>query len=181
TAPTPPAPPPQLADLPAFTGDALDPAVSGGDLCVQSCADDPQTEQERVIGRGKGSGSPPGRNDEFDPLDLTAKGSDGELLIDSTAHVRLAHSSHNNGAVLLRRGYSFTDGTDSLGRLDAGLFFIAYQRDPRTQFVTIQTSLAGKSNDALNEYIQHVGSGPFACPSGVRPGQYWGQRLFEQA
>ncbi|WP_261576099.1 iron uptake transporter deferrochelatase/peroxidase subunit [Frankia gtarii] len=271
--------PPQLADLPAFAGDALDPAVSGGDLCMQSCADDPQvavhairnlarlargtasvrysqlgfgrtsststsqttprnmmgfkdgtanlktedtaamnthvwvqpgdgpdwmtggsylvsrrirmliepwdstplTEQERVIGRGKGSGSPPGRNDEFDPLDLTAKGSDGELLIDSTAHVRLAHSSHNNGAVLLRRGYSFTDGTDNLGRLDAGLFFIAYQRDPRTQFVTIQTSLAGKSNDALNEYIQHVGSGLFACPSGVRPGQYWGQRLFEQA
>jgi len=31
-----------LADLPAFTGDQIDPAVSGGDLCIQACADDPQ-------------------------------------------------------------------------------------------------------------------------------------------
>jgi deferrochelatase/peroxidase EfeB len=60
--------------------------------------------------------------------------------------------------------------------LDAGLFFLAYQRDPRRQFVTIQRSLA--SNDALNEYLQHVGSGLFACPPGVRAGQYWGQALF---
>ena len=79
--------------------------------------------------------------------------------------------------MLLRRGYSFTDGTDSLGRLDAGLFFLAYQRDPRSQFVTIQRSLTGPANDALNEYIQHVGSGLFACPPGVRAGQYWGQSL----
>jgi deferrochelatase/peroxidase EfeB len=99
-------------------------------------------------------------------------------VIDGQAHVRLAHASHNNGAVLLRRGYSFTDGTDSLGRLAAGLFFLAYQRDPRRQFVAIQRSLAGQANDALNEYIQHVGSGLFACPPGVQAGQHWGQALF---
>src|ERR1019366_4466997 len=34
--------PKALADLPAFPGDALDPARSGGDLCVQACADDAQ-------------------------------------------------------------------------------------------------------------------------------------------
>ncbi len=34
--------PAALVDLPAFAGDALDPARSGGDLCVQACADDPQ-------------------------------------------------------------------------------------------------------------------------------------------
>jgi deferrochelatase/peroxidase EfeB len=49
-------------------------------------------------------------------------------------------------------------------------------RDPK-QFVTIQTTLAGTTNDALNEYIQHVGSGLFACPPGVQPGGYWGQAL----
>ena len=39
---------------------------------------------------------------------------------------------------ILRRGYSFTDGfDDELGQLDAGLFFIAYQRDP-AQFVALQ-------------------------------------------
>ncbi|OHV20989.1 hypothetical protein BBK14_27235 [Parafrankia soli] len=111
-------------------------------------------------------------------MDFAAKDSAGELVVDSKAHVRLAHPTQNNGAVILHRGYSFTNGTDNLGRLDAGLFFIAYQRDPRTQFVTIQKSLAGRSNDALNEYIQHVGSGLYACPPGVQPGQYWGQKLF---
>jgi deferrochelatase/peroxidase EfeB len=33
--------PPELESLPAFDGDALDPASSGGDLCIQACADDP--------------------------------------------------------------------------------------------------------------------------------------------
>ncbi|WP_406586503.1 Dyp-type peroxidase [Asaia lannensis] len=35
--------PAALADLPRFTGDQLVPARTGGDLCVQCCADDPQT------------------------------------------------------------------------------------------------------------------------------------------
>ena len=42
------------------------------------------------------------------------------------------HPSANGGAKMLRRGYSFVDGSDGLGRLDAGLFFIAFLRDPRT-------------------------------------------------
>jgi deferrochelatase/peroxidase EfeB len=267
--------PAQLADLPAFAGDALDPDSSGGDLCVQACANDPQvavhairnlariargtasvrysqlgfgrtsststtqetprnlmgfkdgtdnlkaedtatvdryvwaqagdgaewmaggsylvsrrirmliepwdstplTEQERVIGRQKGSGAPPGLQNEFDTIDFTSKGPSGGPLVDPKAHVRLAHPEANGGARLLRRGYSFVDGTDGLGRLNAGLFFLAYQRDPRAAFVKIQTSLAGNTNDNLNEYIQHVSSGLWACPPGVQPGEYWGQAL----
>lgn len=34
--------PPALASLPAFRGESLKQARSGGDLCVQACADDPQ-------------------------------------------------------------------------------------------------------------------------------------------
>ena len=34
--------PAELIDLPAFQRDQLDPTQSGGDLCVQACADDPQ-------------------------------------------------------------------------------------------------------------------------------------------
>jgi deferrochelatase/peroxidase EfeB len=30
----------------------------------------------------------------------------------------------------------------------------------------------------MNEYIRHVGSGIFACPAGVKPGSYWGEKLF---
>jgi deferrochelatase/peroxidase EfeB len=93
------------------------------------------------------------------------------------AHVRLAHPTVNGGARLLRRGYNFVDGSDGFGRLDAGLFFIAYQRDPRTQFVPIQRRLAGQ--DTLNEYIRHVSSALFACPPGVADeSDHWGRTLF---
>ena len=39
---------------------------------------------------------------------------------------------------MLRRGYNFADGTDDLGRLDAGLFFLAFVRDPRPHFIPMQ-------------------------------------------
>ena len=63
-----------------------------------------------------------------------------------------------------------------VGQLDAGLFFLAYQRDPRTQFVALQQKLAGV--DRLNEYIQHVSSALFAIPPGVGDGEWVGQELF---
>jgi len=81
-----------------------------------------------------------------------------------------------SGTAILRRGYSFVDGSDGLGRLDAGLFFIAYQRNPETGFVQVQKKLRG---DRMNEYIQHTSSAVFACPPGVRYGDdWWGRALF---
>lgn len=133
-------------------------------------------EQEAIIGRAKGSGAPLTGRHEFDPLDFAARRPDGEPVIPAAAHVRLAHPSHNSGARMLRRGYNFVDGADGLGRLDAGLFFIAYQRDPARGFIPVQRSLAA---DVLNEYIRHVGTGIFACPPGVRhDGDFWGSTLF---
>ncbi len=265
--------PPALAALPRFRGEQLEDDISGGDLCVQACSNDPQVavhairnlarigfgvvsvrwsqlgygrtsststsqqtprnligfkdgtmnlkaedpdladqlwagtgdgpswmdggsylvtrkirmmietwdrtslgEQEDVIGRSKGEGAPLGKSAEYDPIDL-GLAVDGEPAIPLDAHVRLAHPSMNNGAKLLRRGYNFVDGSDGLGRLNAGLFFMAYQRDPRKQFVMVQNQLA--STDALNEYIRHVSSGLFACPPGVpAPGHSWGETLF---
>jgi deferrochelatase/peroxidase EfeB len=128
-------------------------------------------EQEDIIGRTKGEGAPIGQGKEFDEPDLTST----SILAD--AHVRLAHPTVNSGARLLRRGYNFVDGSDGLGRLNAGLFFIAYQRDPRTHFVPIQLNLA--RHDAMNEYVRHVSSGLFACPPGVTgPDDFWGRALF---
>ncbi|GAA2641826.1 iron uptake transporter deferrochelatase/peroxidase subunit [Paractinoplanes durhamensis] len=128
-------------------------------------------EQEDIVGRTKGEGAPIGQGQEFDEPDLTST----SILAD--AHVRLAHPTTNSGAHLLRRGYNFVDGSDGLGRLNAGLFFIAYQRDPRTHFVPIQLNLA--RHDAMNEYLRHVSSGLFACPPGVSgPDDYWGRALF---
>lgn len=124
-------------------------------------------EQEDIFGRSKGEGAPVGAEKERDKPVLARMKPD--------AHVRLAHPDSNKGARILRRGYSFTDGSDGLGRLEAGLFFIAFQSDPRTGFIPVQQALAA---DALNEYIQHVGSGVYACPPGVREGGYWGDTLF---
>ncbi|MER7572996.1 iron uptake transporter deferrochelatase/peroxidase subunit [Streptomyces sp. NPDC126514] len=125
-------------------------------------------EQEDIMGRDKGEGAPVGKAKERDEPFLKA------ML--PNAHVRLAHPDSNDGATILRRGYSFTDGTDGLGRLDAGLFFLAYQKDVRTGFIPIQRSLAP---DTLNEYIQHVGSAIYAIPPGVRDkDDWWGRALF---
>ncbi|MEU7145015.1 iron uptake transporter deferrochelatase/peroxidase subunit [Nocardia sp. NPDC046473] len=265
--------PKALTDLPKFTGDALDPARSGGEIAIQACADDPQVavhairnlarvgfgavsvrwsqlgfgrtsststsqvtarnllgfkdgtrnikaeehdtvdkfvwvdrgddqawmaggsylvtrrirmliepwdrttlhEQERVIGRTKGTGAPMGAKDEFDELDLQSAGPSGPL-VDKNAHVRLASAEELGGIQILRRGYNFTDGSDGFGHLDAGLFFIAYCRNPLTQFVPMQENLA--RNDALNEYIKHVGSAVFAVPPGLGADDYWGSTLF---
>ena len=37
-----------LKELPAFRGDDLDPARSGGDICIQACANDPQVAVHAV-------------------------------------------------------------------------------------------------------------------------------------
>ncbi|MGQ7296362.1 iron uptake transporter deferrochelatase/peroxidase subunit [Quadrisphaera sp. KR29] len=124
-------------------------------------------EQEQVIGRTKGAGAPLGHaaeHDAFDPASLPA-----------SSHVRLAHPSAHGGAQMLRRGYNFTDGTDGLGHLDAGLFFLAYQRDVRTAFIPVQTALARQ--DALSEYLEHTGSGVWAVLPGVPEGGWLGQQL----
>ncbi len=266
-----------LKDLPKFPNETMDPARSGGDICIQACANDPQVavhavrnlarvafgtaavrysqlgfgrtssttrdqatprnlfgfkdgtnnlkaedtglldkqvwvadgdgpawmtggtyllarrirmrieswdrttllEQERVIGRHKGSGAPIGLAEEFEPLNLDAVNDEDEPLIDELAHVRLASPEHNNGIEMLRRGYNFTDGTDGFGHLDAGLFFIAFVRNPETQFIPLQSRLA--RSDLLNEYITHTGTGIFAVPPGIPEGDkdaYWGSTLF---
>jgi deferrochelatase/peroxidase EfeB len=132
-------------------------------------------DQEQTIGRHKYNGAPLGERHEFDPLDLDAT-QDGRPTIPADAHVRLASAAANGGERILRRGYSFTDGVDeSLGELEAGLFFICFQRDPQRQFVAIQRRLG--ASDALGEYIKHVGSAVFAVPPGARRGGYVGETL----
>ena len=269
--------PAALRPLPALPGDELDPERSGGDICVQACANDPEvafhavrnlarigrgsvvmrwsqlgfgrtaktvasqqtprnlmgfkdgtnnitadetsalarhvwagseappwlrggtyvvtrrirmlievwdraslSDQEATIGRQKVSGAPLGAREEHDEVKLAARARNGLPVIPVDAHVRLAAPASNDGERILRRGYSFTDGFDpELGQLDAGLFFIAFQRDAHKQFAAIQTRLG---SDALNEYIKHVSSGIFAVPPGVRDRRdYVGRALFEAA
>jgi deferrochelatase/peroxidase EfeB len=62
---------------------------------------------------------------------------------------------------------------------DAGLFFVCYQRDPRTSFIKIFDRMS--KYDMLNQFVTHTGGGLFACPGGAAPGEFIGQRLFETA
>ncbi len=132
-------------------------------------------DQEQTFGRVKGSGAPLGGTREHDPVNLAAK-VNGDAVVPADGHIRLAAPEKNNGIRLLRRGYSFTDGIDPVtNQLDAGLFFIAYQRDPRTGFIPVQEHLR---TDALNEYIRHNGSALFAVPPGADVGGFLGDTLF---
>lgn len=126
-------------------------------------------EQERIFGRDKGEGAPLSGGTEATAPELTG--------LDGHSHVRLAHPDSNGGTRILRRGFNYVGGNNSLGRLDAGLFFLAYQRDP-AQFIGLQRKL---STDLLNEYIRHVGSGIWAVPAGARSGSYVGEALFRDA
>jgi len=134
-------------------------------------------DQEAVVGRTKASGAPLGAQAETDVVPLDARDTAGALVVPDRAHIRLAAPQTNAGQRILRRGYSYTDGVDPVtGELDAGLFFIAYQKDPRAQFVPIQRRLA--TSDAMNEYIVHTSSALFACPPGVTSGTgYLGESL----
>jgi deferrochelatase/peroxidase EfeB len=134
-------------------------------------------EQEGLIGRTKAEGAPLSGGKEFTAPDFNIKGKDGEPLMGIDSHVRLAHADQNGGVRMLRRGYNYTDGSDGLGHLDAGLFFIAFVRDPRTHYVPMQMAMAKQDTLAV-EYLKHTGSALAAVPPGTKPGGFIGERLF---
>jgi deferrochelatase/peroxidase EfeB len=273
--------PAAFVDLPNFPGDQLVPARTGGDLCVQACADDPQTVfhavrqlaravdgvaalrwiqsgfvagagqgksprnlmgfkdgtlnvarsdpaemarhvwvgaeadawmrggtymvarptrialehwdrmkvafQEQTIGRMKETGAPIGGRHESDPLDLDAVDADGNPVIAENAHARLAAPQTNEGAQILRRGYSYDNGLSFVAErwppwrqgleLDAGLLFICFQRDPDAGFIRLFQKMS--RFDMLNQFVTPIGGGLFAIPAGVAPGRYLAQGLLE--
>jgi deferrochelatase/peroxidase EfeB len=140
---------------------------------IEAWDDSSLDEQETSIGRRKVSGAAFGSKGEFDTVDPKA------LPIDS--HVRLANPRTGQASEderILRRGFNYADGLAAVtgpvpnsegkpvtGRIDSGLMFIAFQRDPRRQFVPMQTRL--DASDKLNEYLVHNGSGIFAILPGV--------------
>ena len=133
-------------------------------------------DQQAVFGRTKAEGAPLTGAHEFDTPDFGATGSDGQFVVPVNAHIRLAAPENNGGLHILRRGFSYTDGVDQRTLLlDSGLLFLAFMRDP-DQFVRLQRILG--RNDALNEYILHVGSALFACPRGLRDGEDWASQLW---
>ena len=145
--------------------------------------------QEQTFGRQKVSGAPLGGKTESETPDFQATDADGNYIIPETAHMRLAAPVNNDGAQILRRSYSYNDGANFVAErwppwhqgieYDSGLFFQSYQKDPRNSFINLFDKMS--KIDALNQFTTHTGSAIFACPPGMRPGEYIGQRLFETA
>lgn len=261
--------PAAFSALPTLNGDTLDPKLTGGDLSVQACADDPQVcyhavrnlarlgrstvtpswavlgfgrasagpgqetprnlmgfkdgtrniatdqqysqfvwvengdqpwmdggtyqvvrkirmlletwdtdrvgNQQMIFGRHKLVGAPLSGTAELDTPDFGAKDHTGTPVINPLSHIALAAHENNDGLLILRRGYNYTDGLDAVGQLNAGLLFIAYQNDPQ-HFIRLQNRLG--ANDLLNEYIRHIGSAIFAIPPAPEQGHYIAQALF---
>lgn len=138
-------------------------------------------EQEQITGRDKRYGAPLSVQDptsadqEFTAPDYAASIS-GRPAIPADAHIRVVSPENNAGARMLRRGYNYSEGSDSLGQINGGLFFQAFVRDPREGFYPILHKMTQK--DAMTEYLQHVASGLFAILPGVGPKDtMFGQRL----
>ncbi|GKS13169.1 putative deferrochelatase/peroxidase EfeN [Paenibacillus chitinolyticus] len=124
-------------------------------------------KQEAIFGRSKNSGAPFGMRDEFDPVSMRE--------IPSNSHVWLARSA---GTKILRRSYSYFEGIDPVtGNLNAGLFFISFQKSVRKQLVPMLSLLA--KSDALNPFISTLSSSVFACPPGSSKGGFIGEQLFK--
>lgn len=139
------------------------------------------TEQERAIGRHKSSGAPLGARHEHDLVNLAATDVQGNPVIPPEAHIRVISPDTNDGQRILRRGYSFAAGAtpgaiDHGGhQVDGGLFFIALARDPRRQVIPLLRKVS--ANDAMSTFTVHTGGAIFACPPGIGPGEYIGERL----
>jgi deferrochelatase/peroxidase EfeB len=135
-----------------------------------------RSRQQLAIGREKVTGAPLGLKREHDPLGLSRLDSQGRRAIPLGAHVRHASPSENGGVRMLRRGYNYDDGLDVLtGKPDAGLFFLAFARDPRAQVLRVLEQLA--TYDRLNEFSTPLASGVYAIPPGTRRGGFVGAGL----
>ncbi|HUQ00696.1 MAG TPA: Dyp-type peroxidase [Aeromicrobium sp.] len=105
-------------------------------------------DQEQFVGRTKGAGAPLSGGGEFDEPNFKT-GSGRDPAIPADAHIRVVHPSRHGGARMLRRGYNIADGTNEIGRMDAGLFFIGFVRNPETQFIPIQTAMSTRRVDGV--------------------------------
>ncbi len=167
----------QPTDNPAWMDDGTYMAVRKIRMTIETWDRTSLREQELVFGRSKIEGAPLSGGSEFADPNFKSLGRENEPLIPTDSHVAIAHPDNNDGHRVLRRGYNYTDSSDALGRLDAGLFFIGFARNLQTQFVPLQMRLS--QNDRMNEYVRYIGDAAFAVPPGVSNANgYIGEPLF---
>jgi deferrochelatase/peroxidase EfeB len=159
-------------------GDGLDWMVDGTYLVcrrlkvlVSNFLTEPLNVQEYAFGRNKATGAPFGQKHEFDAVIPAKEPSDCHIMV---ANPRTAGSEAER---ILRRSFTYTDGyDDQISNPLGGLFFMCFQRDPRRQFISIQSRLAVHDRFTV-EYPVPEGSAIYAVPPGIQPGGYVGETL----
>ncbi|MEW9698848.1 iron uptake transporter deferrochelatase/peroxidase subunit [Paenibacillus sp. SI8] len=148
---------------------------------IETWDQQPFSDQESIIGRQKVSGAPLDGAKESDQPNFAGDEKGEKTALDS--HIRLSNprtGENSERERILRRGYNFMENLDAVGRMNAGLLFVCYNRNLQTQFESIQKRLTNpKMPDKMLTYTQTTGGGYFAVLPGVTAkGSYLGQSLF---
>ncbi len=139
----------------------------------------PLQEQQQIFGRNRSTGAPLGMHHEHDTPNY--QDDRAGKVIPLGAHIRLANPREHGFEKhhMLRRGYSYSDGTSKSGQLDMGLLFIAYQANLVDGFITVQKRLDG---EGLEEYVKPFGGGfYFALPGVQTSTDFYGKAMLAAA
>ena len=147
-----------------------------------------RTSREEAVGRRLSDGAPLTGDNEFDAPDLDARDEYGLPVIDKNSHMaRAMPPADHPEQKFLRRPYNYSlpPEPESEQLSNAGLVFLAYQKDPDVQFTPVLRRLL--EADRLNEWTTHIGSAVYWIPPGTaEPGSgeardaFWGETVLSR-
>lgn len=130
--------------------------------------------QDAIVGRRRADGVPLSGGGPTDAVDLRAKTPEGDYLVPARSHARAAHPSFTDSALMLRRGYAYSNATAGGTDADDGLLFVCFQRELET-FVRTQHRL--DEVDDLMTYATVTASASFLVLPGRTTDGTWGSAL----
>ncbi|WP_342319860.1 Dyp-type peroxidase [Corynebacterium mayonis] len=141
--------------------------------------------REASVGRTLSDGAPLTGGGEFDEPDMDATDEYGLPVIDKNSHMARSRPPADHPEQRFKRrpyNYNLPPEPGSGQMSNAGLIFIAFQKDPDVQFTPVLQRL--DESDRLNAWITHIGSAVYWIPPGTRVGasrsegdSYWGQTV----